>query len=52
VAQHATDMTPPTFNSNQFAAATPEDKFWIANASTCQYGRVAASLIFEEELGS
>lgn len=43
-------LNQPTFTSAQAAAASPEDRFWAAFTKV-QYGRVAASLIFEEELG-
>jgi len=48
VAQHDTSIDPPTLSTAQAAAASPEDAFWAAFGANVQYGRVAASLIFEE----
>lgn len=36
----------------QFAALGPEDAFFVAYAPTARFGRIAASLIFEEQIGS
>ena len=49
VAQHGVANVGPTPSTAQIAAMTPEDQFWLAFKTTCQYGRVAASMIFEEE---
>ena len=50
VAQHSPLIGQPTFTTAQAAAAAPEDRFWAA-FSAVQYGRVAASMIFEEDWG-
>lgn len=45
--QHDTRKTAPEFSTSQLANAPVEDKFWASFANV-QYGRIAASLIFEE----
>jgi hypothetical protein len=45
--------TNPTISltANQFTALGPEDQFLYAYAATAQYGRIAGSLVFDENLG-
>jgi hypothetical protein len=45
--------TNPTgdLSSNQFAALGPEDQFLFAYGAYAQYGRIAGSLVFDENLG-
>lgn len=40
----------PRFSTSQMTAASPEDRFW-ASFDNVQFGRVAGSLIVEEEIG-
>ena len=49
VAQHDTSIVGPSLSDAQAAAACPEDRFYNAFGELCQYGRIAASMIFEEE---
>jgi len=50
VAQHDPSIT-LTLSDAQAAASTPEDRFWAAYQGV-QYGRVAASVIVEEDYGT
>ena len=52
VAQHNTAITLPTLTDQQVAVLPPETQFWYRNQGSCQYGRIAASMIFEEETQS
>ena len=49
VAQHNVDVTLPDLTAAQVAALPPETQFWYNFQGDCQYGRIAASMIFEEE---
>jgi hypothetical protein len=48
VFQNSTATPKPSLSANQFTAAGPEDQFWVAY-NKVQFGRLAVSLIFEEE---
>lgn len=48
--QHDTSLGAPSLGSTQQAAVAPEDRFW-STMTNVQYGRIAASLIFEEAWG-
>lgn len=47
----ATNPTDAGLTANQFAGLDPEDQFLTAYHATAQYGRIAGSLVFDENLG-
>ena len=47
----ATNPVATGLTANQFAALGPEDQFLTAYSATAQYGRIAGSLVFDENLG-
>ena len=40
-----------TAATQQFSALSPEDQFTVAYSTTAQYGSIAGSLVFEDDLG-
>ena len=49
VAQHNVDVTLPDLTAAAVASLPPETQFWYNFQNSCMYGRIAASMIFEEE---
>lgn len=53
VRQNNTSLNPAAsiLTANQFSALSPEEQFLTAYSATAQYGRIAGSLVFSENLG-
>lgn len=47
----STNPAASSLSANQFSALGPEDQFLTAYNTTAQYGRIAGSLVFDENLG-